>query len=1221
MLLYPEVRADFPKKCKFNGTALLISIFLNASAICSSYIQYPPYLENDACSVIQEYPHFRLVSFPNGSSHCRLSSNSELLDDSGIVNRNNPSKNDPSDFSYPGLYVLQFAGPIHNDWLRKVQSSGLAILEPVPPYSYLAWLTSPFCFTEENRLFLKSILPVRPECKLAPDLEKTKQNNIRFACWIIDLTDANPLEMLRSKGATNIDFQQVFHISEFTRYLIYTGTIYGNKLGDLASIPHVRWVYPLPEKPVPEDELTSIEIIEKPFHNQLTPGYPFLLGDKGFSGMVEKIGVIDTGFDNNSNTDCHPDLRGRLETILRYPGAPGLDVSSHGTHVAGIIAGNGASQVRDENGFLLGCGIAPQAVLTVSNALAAVPFPPPGGFTQMASDGRESGALLCNNSWNDGEGVGVGYTANSAIWDAAVRNAGSNFLQDADLSLSIFFSAGNEGPEISTITSPKEAKNIVTVGACGSLRDGFSDELWNLSSRGPCADGRSAPTLVAPGISIYSCWTRNGHYTATGTSAACAHVTGAAALISGLCNQIRDHYPSPALLKAMLISQARIISTEIPDTGWGWGKLSIENFEAALKTHDWVDQTTLFEGTGESHTYNVGILRPDEPLDIILVWTDAPAPPGANPALVNDLDLELEDSGQRYCGNHFQGHYSLPCFQHDHTNNVERIRLRDPGSHSIVKITAFNIPGDGVPGNGIQTDQDYALLINNGVILHETPTLAFDRGTMSCDDSCPIRLYGDSLAGNCTEYIRIRSTSSPLWTDLELDESELGSGFFEGSLVTASCWTGRPGTMTVVDRDIVEAIYSAPTGGDYSAEIEVRCSFEPPSDSEIIDIRADRAILAWTTQESTVGSAFFHELGSADWNSVQEPYFGMFHTLVLPDLEPCTWYECMIVSLDKYGNYNGFSSAGPKTTWITDERVVVYSADMNIDPEWPVMEAGWEWGQPAGLGDPPDPNHGVDGTTILGYNLSGNYHNLMSPAAAVSPLIDCSGSGDYILRYYRWLGTESSFFDEACIFTKTSQAWNTLWISPAFPLYDGKWVLMEHEITEYAEGYEDFQFKFVQGPTDVTETSCGWNLDEITVYSDRPCIPPTPLPTPRYLYPSFDLIVNQQVFSPGERLILTASIDSHGLSDTATLIAATQIESQWFFYPQWTQSFDSETFSLPDSEILHQVLLDFHWPDTFNVRFDLTFYGMLINPDTQSVWESLNTLECHFEPSVSDISN
>src|SRR5690606_5886521 len=99
---------------------------------------------------------------------------------------------------------------------------------------------------------------------------------------------------------------------------------------------------------------------------------------------------------------------------------------------------------------------------------------------------------------------------------------------------------------------------------------------------------------------------------------------------------------------------------------------------------------------------------------------------GANPALVNNLDLEVETGGQTYRGNVFTDGMSGLGGVADERNNVENVFVAEPGGSATIRIRATNLPGDGIPGNGVLTDQDFALVCRNcvdgaGFTLSATP--------------------------------------------------------------------------------------------------------------------------------------------------------------------------------------------------------------------------------------------------------------------------------------------------------------------------------------------------------------------------------------------------------------------------------------------------------------------------------------------------------------------
>src|SRR6185369_12813841 len=68
----------------------------------------------------------------------------------------------------------------------------------------------------------------------------------------------------------------------------------------------------------------------------------------------------------------------------------------------------------------------------------------------------------------------------------------------------------------------------------------------------------------------------------------------------------------------------------------------------------------------------------------------------------------------------------------------------------------------------------------------------------------------------------------------------------------------------------------------------------------------------------------------------------------------------------------------------------IYFANMDVNPGW-TFESQWQYGPPAyapGTG----PASGFTGTSIIGFNLSGNYPNSIPTAYATTPVINCAGS-------------------------------------------------------------------------------------------------------------------------------------------------------------------------------------------------------------------------------------
>jgi hypothetical protein len=109
----------------------------------------------------------------------------------------------------------------------------------------------------------------------------------------------------------------------------------------------------------------------------------------------------------------------------------------------------------------------------------------------------------------------------------------------------------------------------------------------------------------------------------------------------------------------------------------------------------------------------IGVPDPSRPLRVTLVWSDAPGAVGANPALVNNLDLTVETNGTTYKGNVFSGGWSTTGGTADIRNNVENVFVQSPGGDAVITISATAIVGDGVYYSGDTTDQSFALVCSN----------------------------------------------------------------------------------------------------------------------------------------------------------------------------------------------------------------------------------------------------------------------------------------------------------------------------------------------------------------------------------------------------------------------------------------------------------------------------------------------------------------------------
>lgn len=624
-----------------------------------------------------------------------------------------------------GLRLVQFQGPIEGVWLRSLETTGLKVLQYYPHNSYLVWGDSSALAAAEAQGHVRWSGNFHPAYKVSADLAARSGliNNVDVFIYNDGHLDKT-LASIKALGATVI---QAYPAQPDKTFYVAVVEMNASAIQAASELGTVVWMGYSDPVPVLDDEMS--DQIQAGNYTAGVPftGYQAYLGGLGVDGNGVRWAVIDDGVDYN-----HPDLNTHIVGGYSFPGCtsgqPGQDCSGagHGTHVAGIIGGNATGGFADANGFKYGLGVAPAYGIVALNALSGSAWPPTGGWQENSKQAVLLNAIGGNNSWTTGEGTNHGYQASERSHDLIVRDG--NFDTTAIEPFIEVFSAGNSGPNANTLTAPKEAKNLIVVAASNNFRAGAINTVASFSSRGPSVDGRFVPTVAAPGAQIAStrssnnpspcgtaiAGTNNLYSFCSGTSMASPHVAGAIVLATQWWRDFNaGANPSPAMAKALLVNSAVPLGT-IPNMVEGWGRVNVTDLVAPSVGTVYFDQTALIANSGETSTYSFGVLDSSKPLKVTLAWSDAPGAPGANPALVNNLDLTVVASGNTYRGNVFSGGWSTTGGSADALNNLENVYVQNPGSGSVsVTINATNIAGDGVPGNADTTDQDFALICQN----------------------------------------------------------------------------------------------------------------------------------------------------------------------------------------------------------------------------------------------------------------------------------------------------------------------------------------------------------------------------------------------------------------------------------------------------------------------------------------------------------------------------
>jgi subtilisin family serine protease len=617
----------------------------------------------------------------------------------------------------PGLHLVQFHGPTKEIWLAALEKDGLEIVQYVHPFTYVVWGETPALTNSQSKDFVRwtgDYLPayaVQPQWRAldaAPQLVR-----------ILVLRQAGVGTILKSLEALGglILSQQAGMDPVFDGITL---TLPGDQFQAAAALPGVYSLQPVPLDGGDRSEMSAQVNVGNIDGTHLAfPGYLAWLNSVGLSGNGVIIANVDSGLDQS-----HPDLTGRM---LSCTGGScgGATYSNHGTHTAGIMAGDGSSGILDAHGFLRGLGMAPGASLveqlyypTYTHAL---------GVYWLMYESSTNGAVISGNSWGP-SAYSLGYDQDTRLVDIGVRDANPGI--GGNQSLSYILSIMNGWGGTSSQGTPDEAKNIFTVGST-YMRQSNGDQRLNIndispnSAHGPALDGRLIPHMVAPGYYVDSTLPGANYGLMGGTSMASPQVTGAVALFYERYRNLYGVDPSPALVKAAFLAVAHDLAGNKDadgltlghpfDAKQGWGRLNASAVLKPLVSVTYFDQPITLNYTGETWTTNLVFDEPVTYLRIMLVWTDAPGHGlgGTTPAWNNDLDLSLSDGTDTYLGNHFDSEgYSTTGGAPDGMNNTEGIFLRPSaaGTYTLT-VTAANITSDGVPGSGDATDQDFALVV------------------------------------------------------------------------------------------------------------------------------------------------------------------------------------------------------------------------------------------------------------------------------------------------------------------------------------------------------------------------------------------------------------------------------------------------------------------------------------------------------------------------------
>ncbi len=600
----------------------------------------------------------------------------------------------------PDYFIVQYRQPVERRHRQRVEALGGSIIAYVPMRALLLKLTPPAATALRADADVRWVGLYQPAYRLSPQAGRRQFSNPhRLADDHLWLTlDIFPGEDLRTVAADlHALGAEVVARSEspFARRLKIRAA--PRLLPELAHIRAVQWIEEWGEFTLRNNDTRWVV--------QSNVAGLTSIWNHGLHGEGQIVGHIDSRIKHDScyfedpfNNTPGPDHR----KLVAYRSTGGLGQGSHGTHTAGIIAGD----QEPLGGTIDGNGIAYRARISHTDWNDIT------GFGNTASNlaeyltyAHDDGARVHTNSWGD-DGT-TEYTTWARDIDQFSR------LHEDDL---VGFAVTN----LSALKTPENAKNVLAIGATYQAPN---QHQHSSGGQGPTADGRRKPELYAPGRYIYSaqlavCATTSQ----SGTSMACPAIMGAAALVrqyyvegwypTGNLNPGDAMVPTGALLKATLLNAGVDMEPPgYPTFTEGWGRLLLENslyFDGDSRNLQlWDVRHADGLETGEVLEFAFETISDDEPLRVTLVFTDEPAVLGATYTPVNDLDLEVVSPTTTYRGNMLSDGWSVPGGDADPLNNVEMVLLENPGVTSYqVRVIGTQIAGSEPQGFAIVVTGD-----------------------------------------------------------------------------------------------------------------------------------------------------------------------------------------------------------------------------------------------------------------------------------------------------------------------------------------------------------------------------------------------------------------------------------------------------------------------------------------------------------------------------------
>lgn len=486
---------------------------------------------------------------------------------------------------FDGKYfkLIQFAHIPADDKRLRWADAGLQLVDYLPDDTYFAVINLGFDLNQLAGEAL-TIIDVYDIFKMEPELAYRRTQGIPIDQLVLSYyATLDPTSVIADLRTRGVGIDRRI---DYARQLYVT--IDPAQLNAVLALPYVQFAGLWPAEGEPEDYIRSASGRA----NYVNSGYNGLTYNG--NGVVIAIGEDGT-------VDNHIDTKGRL--IEMMSGAP----SSHKIEVM-IEASAGANADATDLNNAWGA-----TVLSVT------------GDPDYAGLFASHALRFTNHSL--GYGIVPGY-------DSVARSL--DLLTASYNRAMVIYSSGNSGTSVgyppydgfsgwANITGQRKQNKTQL-----AIRNVNSDEsLVTSGSIGPAYDGRILPHITIEG--------------AGGTSLAAPKVTGSLAILSQIYQDLYGGAePSAMLLRAILMNTADELDDPGPDFRTGYGRPNLRRAYAVI------DNAQLLTGSvahGSTDTYTLTVPVNTAQVRVMLMWPDVAASVGANPAIVNNLNLLATDPG------------------------------------------------------------------------------------------------------------------------------------------------------------------------------------------------------------------------------------------------------------------------------------------------------------------------------------------------------------------------------------------------------------------------------------------------------------------------------------------------------------------------------------------------------------------------------------------------